>query len=117
MTGMAQDLEAVPEVMRRAAEGGYLTATDLADWVVRVLGTPFRTAHHIAGALVKRAEELDIPLESLPLEEMQKIEPAITTDIYSVLSLDASVQSRASFGGTAPERVREQIRFWRERLS
>jgi argininosuccinate lyase len=117
MTGMAQDLEAAPEVMRRAAESGYLTATDLADWVVRVLGRPFRAAHHIAGALVKRAEALNVPLQSLPIEEMQKVEPAITADIYSVLSLEASVRSRASFGGTAPERVREQIRFWRERLS
>jgi len=117
MSGMVEDLQAVPEAMRRAAKAGYLTATDLADWVVRVLGRPFRTAHHVAGALVKRAEELNIPLESLSLEEMQKVEPAITADIYSVLSVEASVRSRASFGGTAPERVREQIRFWQERLS
>jgi argininosuccinate lyase len=117
MAGMAEDLKAEPDVMRRAAERSYLTATDLADWVTRVLGKPFRTAHHIAGALVKRAEELNLPLASLPLDEMRKVEPAITNDIYSVLSLEASLHSRTSFGGTAPERVREQVQFWREMLS
>jgi argininosuccinate lyase len=117
MAGMVKDLEISAQAMRRAAEAGYLTATDLADWIVRVLGKPFRAAHHIAGAVVKRAEEMKVPLASLPLQEIQKIEPAITQEIYSVLSLDASVGSRASFGGTAPERVCEQVRYWRERLS
>jgi argininosuccinate lyase len=117
MAGMANDLEANPAAMRRAAEAGYPTATDLADWLVRILGRPFRTAHHTAGEIVRRAEELGLPLDRLPLEEMQKVEPAITNDVYSVLSLESSVRSRASFGGTAPERVGEQVRFWRERLS
>ena len=116
MAAMVKDLEIIPHAMRRAAEAGYLTATDLADWIVRYLGKPFRAAHHVAGAVVKRADELGISLASLPLQEIQKIEPAITQEIYSVLSLEASVGSRASFGGTAPERVREQVRYWRERL-
>jgi len=116
MTGMIADLKAQPDAMRRAAEMGYPTDTDLADWIVLVLKRPFRDAHHIAGSIVKRAEELGILLDRLPLEEMQIIEPAIGKEVYDVLSLEASVRSRASFGGTAPERVREQIAFWRERL-
>jgi len=116
MAGMIADLKAQPDAMRRAAEMGYPTATDLADWIVRVLKRPFRDAHHIAGSIVKRAEELGVLLDRLPLEEMQIIEPAIGKEVYDVLSLEASVRSpRASFG-TAPERVREQIAFWRERL-
>ncbi len=116
MAGMIADLKAQPDAMRRVAEMGYPTATDLADWIVRVLKRPFRDAHHIAGSIVKRAEELGVPLDRLPLEEMQAVEPAIGKDVYDVLSLEASLKSRASFGGTAPERVREQIAFWRERL-
>jgi argininosuccinate lyase len=116
MAGMISDLEPQPEAMRKAAEAGYPTATDLADWLVRVLGIPFRQAHRIAGAIVKRAEELQLPLERMPLYEMQKSEPGITEDVFSVLSVDASVNSRTSFGGTAPERVREQIAFWQEKL-
>ncbi len=117
MAGMAEDLKAQPAAMKRAAEAGYPTATDLADWVVQHLGKPFREAHHIAGALVKRAEELALPLEKLPLAEMQKVEPAITAEVFSVLPLEASLNSRTSFGGTAPVRVREQIAYWRERLT
>ncbi len=117
MTGMARDLDVDGAAMRRAAEAGYPTATDLADWLVRVLGKPFRAAHHIAGAMVKRAEELGIPLIRLPLDEMRRIEPAVTNDVYGVLSLESSVRSRASFGGTAPERVGEQVRWWREKLA
>jgi len=117
MAGMIEDMHANDMAMRRAAETGYPTATDLADWLVRVKGKPFREAHHIAGAAVKRAEALGVALDKLPLAEMQKIEPAITAEVYSVLSLEASVNARTSFGGTAPERVREQILFWRERLS
>jgi argininosuccinate lyase len=114
--GMIADMSPNPVAMRRAAEAGYPTATDLADWVVRTLGKPFRDAHHIAGAIVKEAENKGVPLDKLPLADMQKVEPGITKDVYAVLSLEASVQSRLSFGGTAPERVREQIRFWQERL-
>jgi argininosuccinate lyase len=116
MAGMIADLKAEPAAMRRAAEMGYPTATDLADWIVRVLKKPFRDAHHIAGSIVKRAEELGVSLDKLPLNEMQAVEPAIGKDVYDVLTLEASVRSRASFGGTAPERVREQIAFWWERL-
>jgi argininosuccinate lyase len=117
MTGMAQDLEVDSAAMRRAAEAGYPAATDLADWLVRTLGKPFRAAHHTAGAIVRRAEELGVSLDALPLEEMRQVEPSITEDIFTVLSLESSVRSRASFGGTAPERVSEQVRLWREKLS
>jgi argininosuccinate lyase len=117
MAGMIADLAPQPDAMRRAAEAGYPTATDLADWLVKALGKPFREAHHIAGALVKRAEELGVPLDKLPLAEMQKAEPGITDDVFAVLSLDASVNSRDSLGGTAPGRVREQVAFWREKLT
>jgi argininosuccinate lyase len=116
MAAMVGDLKADRAAMRRAAAEGFPTATDLADWIVRVLKKPFREAHHAAGAIVKRAEALKLTLEAVPLSEMQKVEPAITKDIFGVLSLDASVASRLSFGGTAPARVKEQIAFWRERL-
>jgi argininosuccinate lyase len=116
MAGMVADLKVNAEAMRAAAEAGYPTATDLADWIVRTLRKPFREAHHIAGAIVRRAEELNAPLEKLPLAEMRKIEPGITQDVFSVLSLEASVKARMSYGGTAPDRVREQLRFWKEKL-
>ncbi|MBU6473844.1 MAG: argininosuccinate lyase, partial [Alphaproteobacteria bacterium] len=117
MAGMMDDLTAVPAKMRAAAEAGFPTATDLADWCVRELQTPFREAHHIAGAIVKRAEELGVTLDQVPLGEMQKIEPRINKAVYAVLPLEASVNARVSFGGTAPVRVREQIAYWREKLS
>ena len=117
MAGMIEDLRADDGAMRRAAEAGYPTATDLADWLVRAKAKPFREAHHIAGAVVKRAEAMGVALDKMPLAEMRKIEPGITDDVYSVLSLEASVKSRASFGGTSPERVGEQIVYWREKLS
>ncbi len=116
MAGMVADLSVNKDAMRRAAEPGYPTATDLADWIVRVLKKPFREAHHAAGAIVKRAEEMNVPLDKLPLAEMQKIEPGITKDVLNVLTLEASVASRTSLGGTAPARVREQIAFWQEKL-
>jgi argininosuccinate lyase len=116
MAAMAADLTADAQRMRAACEPGYPTATDLADWVVRVLKKPFREAHHIAGSIVKRAEETGVTLENLPLAEMQSVEPTITNDVFAVLSLEASVNSRESLGGTAPKRVREQIEFWREKL-
>ncbi len=116
MAAMIADLNVNAEAMRRAAQVGFPTATDLADWIVRVLKKPFREAHHDAGAIVKRAEDLNVALEALPLAEMQAIEPAITADVFGVLTLDASAGSRMSLGGTAPLRVREQIAFWRERL-
>jgi argininosuccinate lyase len=116
MAAMIADLAVNRETMRKAAELGYPTATDLADWMVRHLRKPFREAHHSAGAIVRRAEELNLALDTLPLAEMQKIEPGITAEVLAVLSLEASVKARMSFGGTAPERVREQLRFWKEKL-
>jgi argininosuccinate lyase len=116
MTGMVSDLKADKAAMRRAAEAGYPTATDLADWIVRVLKKPFRDAHHVAGSIVRRAEEAGVQLDRLPLRDMQAVDPEIGKDVYDVLTLESSVNSRASFGGTAPSRVREQIAFWQERL-
>jgi argininosuccinate lyase len=116
MAAMIADLTAQPERMRAAAEPGYPTATDLADWVVRVLKKPFREAHHIAGSIVKLAEKKGVALDGLSLAEMQGVEPGITDDIFKILSLEASVHSRMSLGGTAPARVAEQLFFWREKL-
>ena len=116
MAAMIADMTVNPAAMKQAAEAGYPTATDLADWIVRTLKKPFRDAHHIAGSVVRRAEELNLPLEKLPLAEMQKIEPGITDAVFAVLPLEASVKSRMSYGGTGPDRVREQLRFWKEKL-
>ena len=117
MAGMIAELSINKDAMRRAAEKGYPTATDLADWIVAKLKKPFREAHHIAAKAVGRAEELGVALEALPLDELKKIEPNITKDVYKVLSLEASVNARTSFGGTAPKCVKDQIGFWKERLS
>jgi len=116
MRGMIEDLEPVPETMRAAAGRGYSTATDLADWLVRTLGLPFREAHHVTGSIVKRAETKGAALEDLSLAEMQVVEPRITKDVFSVLSVDASVRSRTSYGGTAPQNVRKMARRWIKRL-
>jgi argininosuccinate lyase len=105
------------DAMRRAAEAGFPTATDLADWLVRVLKMPFREAHHAAGSIVRRAEEAGVTLDKVPLADMQAVEPRITNDVFAVLTLEASLDSRQSQGGTAPKRVREQIAFWRETLT
>ena len=116
MAGMVADLKADRARMAAAAGGGFSTATDLADWVVRELNLPFRDAHHVAGSAVKRAEALGVELSELPLPELQAIEPGITADVYEVLSPDASVRSRTSHGGAAPDQVRRQIGSWKERL-
>jgi argininosuccinate lyase len=116
MAGMIDDLEPVPEAMRVAAARGYSTATDLADWLVRTLAIPFREAHHITGAIVKRAEQRGVDLAGLPLASMQEIEPRITGDVFSVLDVDNSVRSRTSYGGTAPQNVRKMARSWIKRL-
>jgi argininosuccinate lyase len=116
MAGMIADWVVDRQRMLARASAGYPTATDFADWLVRVQGKPFRAAHAIAGAMVKRAEELNVSLERLPLMEMQAIEPLITEDVFTVLPVAASVNSRQSFGGTAPARVREQVQYWREKL-
>jgi argininosuccinate lyase len=116
MAAMVADLTAQPDRMRAACEPGFPTATDLADWVVRVLKKPFREAHHIAGSIVKLAETKGVTLDKLSLAEMQTIEPAITQEVFKVLSPEASVASRMSLGGTAPARVREQLAHWKAAL-
>ncbi len=116
MTGMVQTLTVNEQAMRAAASRGFSTATDLADWLVRRLGLPFRQAHHVTGALVARAEKKGVDLDGLSLTEMQEAEPGITDEIYSVLGVDNSVASRTSFGGTAPSNVREAAGRWREQL-
>ncbi|MEI8393660.1 MAG: argininosuccinate lyase [Rhodospirillaceae bacterium] len=115
-SGMVRDMVADPAAMRRAAERGFLTATDLADWLVRELGMPFREAHHVTGRLVKLAEERTCGLAELELGVLQSVEPRITAAIYQVLSLEASMASRKSFGGTAPDRVRAAASAARERF-
>ncbi len=116
MTGMIGDLAPDADAMRAAAGSGYSTATDLADWLVRRLGMPFRDAHHVTGRIVAEAEQRSVDLADLPLEAMTAIEPRITDEVFGVLSVEASVASRTSFGGTAPENVREAAQSWLERL-
>jgi argininosuccinate lyase len=114
--GIVRDLRPDRERMRAAAERGFATATDLADWLVRVAGLPFRQAHHATGVIVKRAEQLGCTLAALPLEELQAVEPAITSAVYDVLDAGHSVASRTSFGGTAPQRVRAAAAEARKRF-
>jgi argininosuccinate lyase len=116
LAAMVADMTAQKDRMRAACEPGFPTATDLADWVVRVLKKPFREAHHIAGSIVKLAETKGVTLDKLPLAEMQRVEPAITQEVFKVLSPEASVASRMSLGGTAPARVKEQLHYWRSAL-
>ncbi len=116
MAGMAGDLTFFPEALEEAAGEAYSDATDLADYVVRELGKPFRDAHHISGSIVKLAEARGVPLAELSLAEMQSVEPAIDETVFSVLSARASMMSRTSFGGTSPIRVREQVAIWKDRL-
>jgi argininosuccinate lyase len=116
MTGMVRDVVADEARMAAAAGEGYATATDLADWLVRTLKMPFREAHHVTGRIVARAAEQGVALHEVPLKEMQAIEPRITADVLDVLSVRASVDSRTSFGGTAPANVRAQAAEWLKRL-
>jgi argininosuccinate lyase len=113
MAGMVGDLTPVAGRMAEAAGSGFSTATDLADWLVRTLNMPFRQAHHVTGAAVKRAEALGVDLAQLPLEELQKLEPGVDGRVYEVLSPQASAASRTSYGGTAPSEVRRQVARWR----
>ena len=115
--GMVADLEPMREKMAAAAGAGFSTATDLADWLVRELNLPFRDAHHVTGAAVKKAEELGLTLPELPLSELQALDTRITPGIYDVLTPEASVASRRSYGGTAPDQVRAQIKRWKEALA
>ena len=109
MAGMLADLTFVPERMRAAAAAGHATATDLADWLVREADVPFREAHHIAGRAVAAAEARGVALDALSLDELQAIDPRITEAALAVLTVEASVASRVSAGGTAPVRVIEAI--------
>ncbi len=109
MTGMIEGASFNTARMRAAAELGYATATDLADWLVRQAGIPFREAHHITGAAVKLAESRGVALDQLPLADLQAIDARISESVYAALSVDASVAARASYGGTAPDQVRAQV--------
>ena len=116
MDGMVRDMVPQQENLRAAAASGYSTATDLADWLVRVLGMPFREAHHVTGSLVAMAEAEGVDLPELTLAQMQSVNGEITEDVYTVLTVEASVASRMSYGGTAPEQVRNQIARWKDLL-
>ncbi|MFN3889967.1 MAG: argininosuccinate lyase [Beijerinckiaceae bacterium] len=116
MAGMVRDMTPDPQRMKAAAGSGYSTATDLADWLVRKLGLPFRQAHHVTGSIVKLASDAGCDLETLTLAQMQAIEPRITQDVFSVLGVEQSVRSRTSYGGTAPDNVAAQAAAWLDRL-
>jgi argininosuccinate lyase len=116
-TGMVGDMEPNVPVLRKAAGAGYSTATDLADWLVRTLGLPFREAHHVTGRIVAEAETQGVALDKLPLRALQAVEPKITIEVYSVLTPVRSARSRTSYGGTAPDNVRKQARRWLKRLA
>jgi len=115
--GMVRDMKPNLARLREFAGSGFATATDLADWLVRVLKLPFRTAHHVTGRLVAMAEGREIDLSQLSLADMQSVEPGITEAIFGVLTVDASVASRRSFGGTAPDNVAQQAARWLQVLA
>lgn len=117
MTGMISDLTANRDTLRAAASAGFSTATDLADWLVRTLGLPFREAHHVTGSLVALAEKKGCDLPDLTLADMQSVHPGITDAVFTVLGVDNSVNSRTSYGGTAPSQVRAQIARWKDALA
>jgi argininosuccinate lyase len=116
INGMVADMEINTAVLKKAAGLGFSTATDLADWLVRMLDIPFRNAHHITGQAVALAEKKGVTLERLSLADYQSIHEGITKDVYDVLSVDKSVKSRTSFGGTAPVQVKKQISYWKKRI-
>jgi argininosuccinate lyase len=116
MTGMVGDLQPVPANMAAAAGRGFSTATDIADWLVRELKLPFRDAHHVTGRIVAAAENKGATLDQLSLADMQAIEPRITDAIFGVLSVENSVESRTSYGGTAPQNVRKMAQGWIKQL-
>ncbi|MDA1089871.1 MAG: argininosuccinate lyase [Proteobacteria bacterium] len=116
MTGMVAEASFNKDKMRVDAGKGYATATDLADWLVREKNMPFRDAHHVTGALVKLAEEKNVGLEQLSLSEMQSVSPDITESVFGVLSVEDSLKSRDSFGGTAPGRVQDAVNEARKRF-
>jgi argininosuccinate lyase len=116
-TGMVIDMTPNEPAMRKAAGAAYSTATDLADWLVRTLNLPFREAHEMTGRIVAAAEARGLPLEKMPLADLQAVEPRIGTEVYAVLGARQSVKSRTSYGGTAPENVRREARKWLKRLA
>jgi argininosuccinate lyase len=116
MTGMVGDMQPNKDTLEVAAASGFSTATDLADWLVRELGMPFREAHHVTGALVKMAEDGGVDLPDLTLGQMQTVCADITDGVFGVLGVHNSVASRMSYGGTAPKRVREQAARWNKEL-
>lgn len=111
-TGMVKDMVPNKDEMRKAAASGFSTATDLADWLVRTLKMPFRDAHHVTGSLVALAEKAGCDLPELPLSQMQSVEKRITRDVYKVLTVESSVASRQSFGGTSPRNVKREAKRW-----
>ncbi len=117
MTGMVGDMTANREVLKTAAASGFSTATDLADWLVRALGMPFREAHHVTGTLVALAEAKGCDLPDLTLAEMQTFHPGIRAEVFDVLGVENSVRSRMSYGGTAPDQVRAQVTRWKDQLA
>lgn len=116
MQGMVRDMSANVPALEAAAASGFLTATDLADWLVRALGLPFREAHHVTGALVAMAEAQGCDLPDLSLQDMQSVHSGITDEVFGVLGVQNSVASRVSYGGTAPVQVRAQVARWKEVL-
>ncbi|WP_375609837.1 argininosuccinate lyase, partial [Bartonella sp. AC53GZZY] len=116
MTGIIGDLQVNKEAMKQAADSGYATATDFADWLVRELGLPFREAHHITGGAVAFAEKKQFALNDWPFVELQSIYPDINAALFDFLTVEKSVESRKSFGGTAPSEILCQIAYWKKRL-
>ncbi len=116
MTGMISGMTFDSERMKADAGAGFATATDLADWLVRELDMPFRDAHRVTGKLVKMAEDKDCGLEQLSLADMQSVAPGITDAVFGVLTVEDALKSRNSFGGAAPERVREAVAEARKRF-
>jgi argininosuccinate lyase len=117
MEGMVKDMTANRDELAVAAASGFSTATDLADWLVRVLGMPFRDAHHITGTLVAMAESKNCDLPDLTLADMQLVHAQITVEVFDVLGVQNSVNSRMSYGGTAPAQVRAQVQRWKDQLA
>lgn len=117
MTGMVDDMEIKVANLKKAAGSGFSTATDLADWLVRVVGIPFRDAHHVTGRAVAFAEAKGVALEKVTLADYRAIHPGITADVFNVLGVEKSVRSRTSFGGTAPAQVKKQIAYWKKRIA
>ena len=116
MTGMVGDLEPDPRAMKKAAGRGHATATDLADWLVREAGLPFREAHHVTGRIVALADAKACDLGKLTLADLQSVDPRLTDGVFAVLDVAKSVKSRTSYGGTAPANVRREARKWIKRL-